>query len=145
MLRIGQQTNKPVAPMAAGCFNFVVIETTIDEKEKRAWNALLVFGDRIGCSRGLVGRVCARLERRSFGWQVWKLMQVSDELAREHYKRHRRQTLYAGLQFNILPNCARGAFGRPSRELENAIEVVHHNGRKQPHPEGWPWHNPGRW
>lgn len=50
-----------------------------------------------GVQRGLVGEVITRLERRGLKLVGMKLMQVSDELARQHYGEHVDRPFFAGL------------------------------------------------
>ncbi len=50
-----------------------------------------------GVQRGLVGEVIARLERRGLRLVAAKFMQVSQELAEEHYAVHKGKGFYAGL------------------------------------------------
>ena len=50
-----------------------------------------------GVQRGLVGEVIARLERRGLRMVAAKFMQVSRELAEEHYAVHKGKPFYDGL------------------------------------------------
>jgi nucleoside-diphosphate kinase len=50
-----------------------------------------------GVERGLVGEVIARFERRGFTLKGLKLLQVSTELAEEHYEEHRDKPFFGGL------------------------------------------------
>ena len=50
-----------------------------------------------GVQRGLVGEVIARLERRGLRMVAAKFMQVSRELAEEHYAIHKGKPFYDGL------------------------------------------------
>jgi nucleoside-diphosphate kinase len=50
-----------------------------------------------GVQRGLVGEVIARLERRGLLIAGAKFMQVSRELAEEHYAIHKGKSFYEGL------------------------------------------------
>jgi nucleoside-diphosphate kinase len=50
-----------------------------------------------GVQRSLVGEVISRLERRGIKLVAMKLMQVSDELAREHYGEHVERPFFRGL------------------------------------------------
>jgi nucleoside-diphosphate kinase len=50
-----------------------------------------------GVQRGLVGEVIARLERRGLRLVAAKFMQVSRELAEEHYAIHKGKPFYDGL------------------------------------------------
>lgn len=47
--------------------------------------------------RGLVGEVLGRFERRGLKLVAMKFLQVSDELAREHYAVHAERPFFAGL------------------------------------------------
>ena len=50
-----------------------------------------------GVQRGLMGEVISRLERRGLRLVAAKFMQVSRELAEEHYAIHKGKPFYAGL------------------------------------------------
>lgn len=50
-----------------------------------------------GVQRNLVGTIINRLESRGLQLVAAKLLSVSDELAREHYKVHIGKTFYEGL------------------------------------------------
>lgn len=50
-----------------------------------------------GVQRGLIGEIVGRFERRGLKIVGMKFMQVSDELAREHYAVHEGKPFYAGL------------------------------------------------
>lgn len=50
-----------------------------------------------GVQRGLVGEIIARFERRGLKIVGLKMMQVSDELARQHYAVHEGKPFFAGL------------------------------------------------
>jgi nucleoside-diphosphate kinase len=50
-----------------------------------------------GVQRGLVGEIIARLERRGLKIVGLKMMQVSDEFARQHYAVHEGKPFFAGL------------------------------------------------
>lgn len=50
-----------------------------------------------GVQRGLVGEIIARLERRGLRLAGAKFMQVSKELAEEHYAEHKGKPFYDGL------------------------------------------------
>ena len=54
-----------------------------------------------GVQRGLAGEVISRLERRGLKLVGMKLMQVSDELARQHYGEHVDRPFFAGLLLYI--------------------------------------------
>lgn len=47
--------------------------------------------------RGLIGEIIARFERRGLKIVAMKFMQVSDELARQHYAVHEQRPFFAGL------------------------------------------------
>ena len=47
--------------------------------------------------RGLIGPIVERFERRGLKFAAMKLIQVSDELAREHYAVHEGKPFYEGL------------------------------------------------
>ena len=73
-----------------------------------------------GVQRGLVGEIITRLERRGLKLVGLKLMQVSDELARNHYGEHEGKPFYAGLVKYITS----GPVLVGVIEGTNAIEVV---------------------
>ncbi len=50
-----------------------------------------------GVQRGLVGEVVSRLERRGLKLVAMKLMQVDDDLARQHYAEHVDRPFFPGL------------------------------------------------
>ena len=50
-----------------------------------------------GVQRGLIGEIVGRLERRGLKFVGMKFMQVSRELAEEHYAVHKGKPFYAGL------------------------------------------------
>ena len=50
-----------------------------------------------GVQRGLAGEVVSRLERRGLKLVAMKLMQVDDDLAREHYGEHVERPFFPGL------------------------------------------------
>jgi nucleoside-diphosphate kinase len=50
-----------------------------------------------GVQRGLVGEIIARFERRGLKLVALKMMQVSDEFARQHYAVHEGKPFFAGL------------------------------------------------
>ncbi len=73
-----------------------------------------------GVQRGLVGEIITRLERRGLRLAGMKLMQVSDELARDHYGEHEGKPFYAGLvKYITSAPVVVGVI-----EGTNAIEVV---------------------
>jgi len=50
-----------------------------------------------GVQRGLIGEIVGRFERRGLKIAAMKFLQVSDELARQHYAVHEGKPFYAGL------------------------------------------------
>jgi len=50
-----------------------------------------------GVQRGLIGEIVGRLERRGLQLVAMKLLQVSEELAQQHYAEHRGKPFFAGL------------------------------------------------
>jgi len=48
-------------------------------------------------SRGLVGEITARIERRGYVISAMRLMQLDGERAREHYAEHRGKAFFDGL------------------------------------------------
>jgi len=50
-----------------------------------------------GVARGLAGEIIARFERRGFALKGLKLVQVSKELAEEHYEEHRDKGFFGEL------------------------------------------------
>jgi len=73
-----------------------------------------------GVQRGLVGEVITRLERRGLKLVGMKLMQVSDELARQHYGEHVDRPFFGGLvQFITSSPIVAMAW-----EAKNAAEIV---------------------
>lgn len=48
-------------------------------------------------SRGLIGEITARIERRGYVISAMKLMQVDGERAREHYAEHKGKPFFGGL------------------------------------------------
>ena len=56
-----------------------------------------VFVKPDGVQRGLIGEVIARLEKRGLKLVAAKFMQVSGELAGEHYAIHKGKPFYEGL------------------------------------------------
>jgi nucleoside-diphosphate kinase len=50
-----------------------------------------------GVTRGLVGEVIARFERRGFALKGLKLVHVSTALAEEHYEEHREKPFFGDL------------------------------------------------
>jgi nucleoside-diphosphate kinase len=65
----------------------------MEEKVERS----LVLVKPDGVQRGLIGEVIARLERRGLRMVAAKFMQVSRELAEEHYAIHKGKPFYDGL------------------------------------------------
>ena len=83
-----------------------------------------------GVQRGLVGEIIARFERRGLKLVGLKLMQVSDELARQHYAVHEGKPFFAGLVKYITsaPVVAMVAEGT------NAVQAVRQTvGATRPH------------
>jgi nucleoside-diphosphate kinase len=56
-----------------------------------------VFVKPDGVQRGLIGEIIARLEKRGLWLVAGKFMQVSQELAEEHYAIHKGKPFYEGL------------------------------------------------
>lgn len=56
-----------------------------------------VFVKPDGVQRGLIGEIIARLEKRGLRLVGAKFMQVSQELAEEHYAIHKGKPFYEGL------------------------------------------------
>lgn len=56
-----------------------------------------VFVKPDGVQRGLIGEIIARLEKRGLRLVGGKFMQVSQELAQEHYAIHKGKPFYEGL------------------------------------------------
>jgi nucleoside-diphosphate kinase len=50
-----------------------------------------------GVARGLSGEILARFEKRGFKLVALKMMNVSPELAREHYSEHSEKPFFSGL------------------------------------------------
>jgi nucleoside-diphosphate kinase len=50
-----------------------------------------------GVSRGLIGEITARIERRGYIISALKLMQLDGERAREHYGEHKGKAFFEGL------------------------------------------------
>ena len=50
-----------------------------------------------GVQRGIIGEIIARLERRGLRLSAARFLQVSDQLAEEHYAVHKGKSFYAGL------------------------------------------------
>lgn len=50
-----------------------------------------------GVQRGLIGEIISRFERRGLKIVGMKMVQVSDELARQHYAVHEGKPFFAGL------------------------------------------------
>ena len=72
--------------------------------------------------RGLVGQIIARFERKSLKIAGLKMLQVTEELAAQHYKEHLAKDFYPELRKFITssPVIAMAIEG------ENAVEVVRH-------------------
>ena len=73
-----------------------------------------------GVQRGLAGEVITRLERRGLKLVGMKLMQVSDELARQHYGEHVDRPFFAGLVSFITSSPIVAMVW----EANNAVEIV---------------------
>ena len=73
-----------------------------------------------GVQRGLVGEVITRLERRGLKLVAMKLMQVSDDLARQHYGEHVDRPFFAGLVSFITSSPIVAMVW----EANNAVEIV---------------------
>ena len=73
-----------------------------------------------GVQRGLVGEVITRLERRGLKLTGLKLMQVSDELARQHYGEHVDRPFFPGLVSFITSSPIVAMVW----EANNAVEIV---------------------
>ena len=50
-----------------------------------------------GVQRGIIGEIIARLERRGLRLSAARFLQVSNQLAEEHYAVHKGKSFYAGL------------------------------------------------
>ena len=50
-----------------------------------------------GVQRGLIGEIIGRFERRGLKIVGWKMVQVSEALARQHYAVHEGRPFFAGL------------------------------------------------
>jgi len=73
-----------------------------------------------GVQRGLIGEVIGRLERRGLKLVGMKLMQVSDDLARQHYGEHVDRPFFGGLvEFITSAPVVAMAW-----EADNAVEAV---------------------
>ncbi|MBN2044171.1 MAG: nucleoside-diphosphate kinase [Anaerolineales bacterium] len=57
----------------------------------------LVFVKPDGVQRGLIGEIIARLEKRGLKLVAAKFMQVSEELAGQHYAIHKNEPFYDSL------------------------------------------------
>ncbi|MBI3242137.1 MAG: nucleoside-diphosphate kinase [Chloroflexi bacterium] len=55
-----------------------------------------------GVQRGLVGEIIGRIERRGLRLAAMKFMQVSEELAAQHYAIHKGKPFYDGLISYII-------------------------------------------
>lgn len=58
-----------------------------------------------GVQRGLVGEIVKRFEEKGLKLSGAKFMQVSDELAKEHYKEHVERPFFRGISriYNVWP------------------------------------------
>ncbi len=84
-----------------------------------------------GVQRGLAGEVISRLERRGLKLVGMKLMQVSDELARQHYGEHVDRPFFGGLVSFITSSPIVAMVW----EANNAVEIVR-NSMGQTNPVG---------
>ena len=57
-----------------------------------------------GVQRGLIGEIISRFERRGLKLVGMRMLQVSQELASQHYAVHQGKPFYAGLIHRALPN-----------------------------------------
>ncbi len=73
-----------------------------------------------GVQRGLAGEVISRLEQRGLKLVGMKLMQVSDELARQHYGEHVDRPFFGGLVSFITSSPIVAMVW----EANNAVEIV---------------------
>ena len=73
-----------------------------------------------GVQRGLAGEVISRLERRGLKLVGLKLMQVSDDLARQHYGEHVDRPFFGGLVSFITSSPIVAMVW----EANNAVEIV---------------------
>ena len=73
-----------------------------------------------GVQRGLAGEVISRLERRGLKLVGMKLMQVSDELARQHYGEHVDRPFFGGLVSFITSSPIVAMVW----EANNAVDIV---------------------
>ena len=73
-----------------------------------------------GVQRGLAGEVISRLERRGLKLVGMKLMQVSDELARQHYGEHVDRPFFGGLVSFITSSPIVAMVW----EADHAVEIV---------------------
>jgi len=78
---------------------------------------ILVKGDAV--ARGLVGEIIARYERRGYTILGTKMMQVSQEQARQHYAEHTEKPFFGELVRNITSSVLVAMV----LEGENAIEA----------------------
>ncbi len=70
-------------------------------------------------SRGLVGEITARIERRGYVISAMKLMQLDGDRAREHYGEHRGKPFFDGLVAFIT----KGPLVAMAVEGERAVEA----------------------
>ena len=73
-----------------------------------------------GVQRGLAGEVITRLERRGLKLVGMKLMQASDELARQHYGEHVDRPFFGGLVSFITSSPIVAMVW----EANNAVDIV---------------------
>ncbi|MHB8178048.1 MAG: nucleoside-diphosphate kinase [Vulcanimicrobiaceae bacterium] len=80
----------------------------------------LILAKPDAVSRGLVGELIARLEKRGYLIVAMRLMQLDGERARAHYAEHKDKPFFAGL-VNFITS---GPIVALCAEGENAIEGV---------------------
>ena len=67
------------------------------DAERTPVERTLILAKPDAVQRGLIGEIVSRFERRGLQIVGMKLMQVSNELAREHYKEHVGKPFFNGL------------------------------------------------
>ena len=83
-----------------------------------------------GVQRGLIGEIMGRLERRGLRLAGLKFVQVSSELAAQHYAEHEGKAFYAGL----LQYIRSGPVVAMAWEGPNAVALVRQlMGKTRPH------------
>jgi nucleoside-diphosphate kinase len=73
-----------------------------------------------GVSRGLIGEITSRVERKGFTISEIKMMRMDEQLARKHYSEHEGKNFFRDLVFYITS----GKVVVMIVEGENAIESV---------------------